>query len=133
MFIQEKMHIKAVDINDNSFTGYVYKIVVQLCDDDNNKPHALIFLSQDRNYIETEGDFGCVSLWVDKLKSIEVFSICDNKTKTIKDLKSFKDSNQLNKNIAILSEDSEYSSLLEMIPKPRIIIETNYSDNEANK
>lgn len=133
MFIQEKMHIKAVDINDNSFTGYVYKIVVQLCDDDNYKPHALIFLSQDRNYIETEGDFGCVSLWVDKLKSIEVFSICDNKTKTIKDLKSFKDSNQLNKNIAILSEDSEYSSLLEMIPKPRIIIETNYSDNEANK
>lgn len=127
------MHIKAVDINDNSFTGYVYKIVVQLCDDDNYKPHALIFLSQDRNYIETEGDFGCVSLWVDKLKSIEVFSICDNKTKTIKDLKSFKDSNQLNKNIAILSEDSEYSSLLEMIPKPRIIIETNYSDNEANK
>lgn len=72
MFIEEKMLIKATCEDGTTFTGKVYKIEIQLCEDDNNRPHALLFISQDKRYIEQDGEFGCVSVWVDKLKSIEV-------------------------------------------------------------
>ncbi len=72
MFIEEGMLIKATHDDGKTFTGTVYKIVVQPCKDDNNRPHALIFISQDKRFIEQEGEFGCVSEWVEKLKSIEV-------------------------------------------------------------
>lgn len=72
MFIEEEMLIKATHDDGKTFTGTVYKIVVQPCEDDNNRPHALIFISQDKRFIKQEGEFGCVSEWVDKLKSIEV-------------------------------------------------------------
>ena len=68
MFIDEKMRIRATDDDNKTYTGDVYKIVIQLCEDDNNRPHAL----QGKQYIEQEGEFGSASLWVDKLKSIEV-------------------------------------------------------------
>jgi hypothetical protein len=32
----------------------------------------LLFLSQDKRYIEQDGEFGCASLWVEKIKKIEV-------------------------------------------------------------
>ncbi len=72
MFIEEKMLIKATHDDGTTFTGKVYKIVIQPCKDDNNRPHAMIFISQDKRFIEQEGEFGCVSEWVDKLKSIEI-------------------------------------------------------------
>lgn len=72
MFIEEGMLIKATHDDGKTFTGTVYKIVVQPCKDDNNRPHALIFISQDKRFIEQEGEFGCVSEWVDKLQSIKV-------------------------------------------------------------
>lgn len=72
MFIEEKMLIKATHDDGTTFTGKVYKIVIQPCKDDNNRPHAMIFISQDKQFIEQEGEFGCVSEWVDKLKSIEI-------------------------------------------------------------
>ena len=50
----------------------VYKTTIQLCKDDNDRPHALVFISQDKRYIKQEGEFGCVSLWVDKIKSLEI-------------------------------------------------------------
>ena len=72
MFIEEKMKIKATADDNKTYTGYVYRIVIQPCEDDNNRPHALLYVSQDKNYIEQDGEFGCASLWVDKLKSIEI-------------------------------------------------------------
>ena len=72
MFIEEKMKIKAITDDNETYTGSVYRIVIQPCKDDNNRPHAVLFISQDKQYIEQEGEFGCTSLWVDKLKSIEV-------------------------------------------------------------
>lgn len=72
MFIEEGMLIKATHDDGKSFTGTVYKIVVQPSKDDNNRPHALIFISQDKRFIEQEGEFGCASEWVDKLQSIKV-------------------------------------------------------------
>lgn len=70
MFIEENSKIKVVDEKGRAYTGTVYKIVLQLCEENNNKPHALLFLSQDKNCIEQEGDFGCISLWVNKLRSM---------------------------------------------------------------
>lgn len=81
MFIEENMFVRAVDKHDNTYTGTICKIVVQPCKDDDNQPHALIFISQDKKYINSEGDFGCISLWVDKLKSLE--TIPDNSIKLI--------------------------------------------------
>lgn len=72
MFMEENMLIRATCDDGSTFTGKVYKIVIQLCENDNNRPHALLFISQDKSYIEQDGEFGCASLWVDKLKSIEV-------------------------------------------------------------
>lgn len=72
MFIEEKMKIRAIDDNDKTYTGSVYRIVIQPCKDDNNRPHALLFISQDKKYIKQDGEFGCASLWVDKLKAIEI-------------------------------------------------------------
>lgn len=71
MFIEEGMLIKATHDDGKTFTGTVYKIVVQPCKDDNNRPHAMIFISQDKRFIEQEGEFVCVSEWVDKLQSIK--------------------------------------------------------------
>ncbi len=71
MFIKEKMKIRATDDDNKTYTGSVYRIVIQPCKDDNNRPHALVFISQDKRFIAEEGEFGCASLWVDKLKSIE--------------------------------------------------------------
>ncbi|WP_294753257.1 hypothetical protein [uncultured Ruminococcus sp.] len=66
------MKIRVIDDDNKTYTGSVYRIVIQSCEDDNNRPHAVLFISQDKQYIEQEGEFGCASLWVDKLKSIEV-------------------------------------------------------------
>lgn len=71
MFIEEKMRIRAITDENKSYTGSVYRIVIQPCKDDNDRPHAVLFISQDKQYIEQEGEFGCASLWVDKIKSIE--------------------------------------------------------------
>lgn len=74
MFIEEKDYVKAECNDGNTYTGTVYAICIQNCEDDNNKPHALIFISQDKNYIKEEGEFGCVSLWVEKCKSITLLN-----------------------------------------------------------
>lgn len=71
MFIEENMTVRAVTKDDEVFTGTVIKIVIQPCEEDNNKPYAVIFISQDKKYIDTEGEFGCAALSVNWLKSIE--------------------------------------------------------------
>lgn len=75
MFIEENMKVRATDIEGKTYTGSVYKIDIELDENDNNRPHALIFISQDIDYIKQDGEFGCAALWVDSLKSIELLSI----------------------------------------------------------
>lgn len=72
MFIKENTLIKVTCDDKTTYTGNVYKIVIQLCQDDDNRPHALLFISQDKRYIEQDGEFGCATVWVDKVKSIEL-------------------------------------------------------------
>ena len=72
MFIEPGMLVRANCSDGATFTGKVYAITIQPCRDDNNKPHALLFISQDKRFMEQEGDFGCASLWVDFIDSIEV-------------------------------------------------------------
>lgn len=55
-----------------TYKGIVYRIVIQPCEDDNNRPHALMFISQEKDYIEQDEKFGCIALWVDKLKQINI-------------------------------------------------------------
>lgn len=66
------MKIRAIADDNKTYTGFVYRIVIQPCEDDYNRPHALLFVSQNKDYIEQDGEFGCASPWVDKLKTIEV-------------------------------------------------------------
>ena len=72
MFIESGTLVKAVNCDGATYTGTIYKTTIQLCSDDNNRPHALVFISQDKRFIAEEGDFGCVALWVDKIKSLEL-------------------------------------------------------------
>ena len=44
MFIKEEMKIRATADDNKTYTGSVYRIVIQSCKDDNNRPHALIIL-----------------------------------------------------------------------------------------
>ena len=69
---RKNMLIRATHDDGTTYTGTVYKIAIQSCENDNNRPHALIFISQDKRYSKQEGEFGCVSEWVDRLKSIEL-------------------------------------------------------------
>lgn len=71
MFIEEKMKVKVTNEDDSIYTGTVYKIVIQN-QNENDKPHALVFITQDKEYRKQEGDFGCIALWIDKVKKIEV-------------------------------------------------------------
>ena len=71
MFFEKEMMVQAVNCDDKKYTGTIYDITIQNCENDSNKPHALIFISQNNQFIEQEGEFGCVSLWVDKLKSLK--------------------------------------------------------------
>lgn len=73
MFIEAGVSVRATDEDGRTYTGQVYKIVIQN-DNNDNKPHALVFISQDKHFVEREGDFGCASLWVDRLRKIE--TIC---------------------------------------------------------
>lgn len=72
MFIEKGTLVKVTYCDNTTYTGRVYKTTIQLCKDDNDRPHALAFISQDKRYIKQEGEFGCVSLWVDKIKSLEI-------------------------------------------------------------
>ena len=72
MFIEIGTLVKVTYCDNTTYTGRVYKTTIQLCKDDNDRPHALVFISQDKRYIKQEGEFGCVSLWVDKIKSLEI-------------------------------------------------------------
>lgn len=70
MFFEKGNMVTAIDENGRSYTGTILTIVIQNCKDDCNRPHALLFISQDKRFIDKEGEFGCISLWVDKLHSI---------------------------------------------------------------
>ena len=72
MFIENGTLVRAVDCDDKTYTGTIYETTRQLCGDDNNRPHALLFISQDKRFIEQDGEFGCASLWVEKIKKIEI-------------------------------------------------------------
>lgn len=72
MFIEEKMKVCAITDDDKIYKGIVYRIVIQPCEDDNNRPHTLMFISQEKDSIEQGEEFGCIGLWVDKLKAIDV-------------------------------------------------------------
>lgn len=74
MFIEENMKVRAIDNNGTTYSGKVYKIVIQPDEENNNRPHALLFISQDKEYIKQDGEFGCAALWVDKLNSIDILS-----------------------------------------------------------
>lgn len=74
MFFVKGQQVKVSDMEGKTYSGTIYKIVIQPCSDDRNRPHALIFISQNKRFIEKEGDFGCASLWVDKLQSIELLN-----------------------------------------------------------
>lgn len=71
MFIEEKMKVKVTNEDDSIYTGTVYKIVIQNQNED-DKPHALVFITQDKEYRKQEGDFECIALWIEKVKKIEV-------------------------------------------------------------
>lgn len=66
------MKVCAITNDGNTYSGVVYKIVIQPCEDDNYRPHALLFISQEKYCIEQDGEFGCIALWVDKLKRIDI-------------------------------------------------------------
>lgn len=66
------MKVCATDNDGKTYSGNVYKIVIQPDDKNNNRPHALLFISQDKNYIEQDGEFGCIALWVEKINRIDV-------------------------------------------------------------
>lgn len=71
MFIESGTLVKAIYYDGTSYTGTIYKTTIQLCDDDNNRPHALMFISQDKRFDTEEGDFGCAALWVDKIQVLK--------------------------------------------------------------
>lgn len=67
MFFEKGQMVRITDADNKEFTGTIYKIVIQPCADDNNRPHGLLFLS-DAN--DGKQDLGCMDTWIDKLKSI---------------------------------------------------------------
>lgn len=72
MFIKNGRLVKVTYCDGTTYTGTVYKTAVQLCVDDDSRPYALVFISQNKCYAEKEGDFGCAALWLDKIKSLEL-------------------------------------------------------------
>lgn len=78
------VRVKAID--GNTYTGTIYQIVIEQCEDDDNKPHAMIFISQDRRFINSEGEFGHVSLWLEAIESIRKLegTGCNNITTSLR-------------------------------------------------
>jgi len=48
MFIEKGTLVKVTYCDNTTYTGRVYKTTIQLCKDDNDRPHALVFISQDK-------------------------------------------------------------------------------------
>lgn len=78
------VRVKAID--GNTYTGTIYQIVIEQCEDDDNKPHAMIHISQDRRFINSEGEFGHVSLWLEAIESIRKLegTGCNNITTSLR-------------------------------------------------
>lgn len=70
MFIDKGTLVRVICCDDTTYTGKIYKTVIQLCGD-NNRPNVLVFISQDKRFIANDGDFGCAALCVDKIKSLQ--------------------------------------------------------------
>ncbi len=71
MLFEEKQNVKVTYFDGSSYSGKIYKLAVQICEDDHNNPHTLMFISQDMRFADKEGEFGCAALWVDKIKTIQ--------------------------------------------------------------
>lgn len=74
MFIEKGMKIRAITKHGLSYTGTIMDLAIQPCEDDHNRPHALLIITQDYKYVEIEGEFEHVTLWVEKLEQIEVYN-----------------------------------------------------------
>lgn len=74
MFIEKGMKIRAITKQVLSFTGTIMDLAIQPCKDDQNRPHALLIIKQDYNYVAIEGEFEHVTLWVENLEQIEVYN-----------------------------------------------------------
>ena len=70
--IEEGTLVHAVLGNGTAVTGTVSKIVLLPCEQDDNRLHTLLFITQDKRYIKQEGKIGLVSEWFDNLKSLEM-------------------------------------------------------------
>lgn len=77
MFFEKNNYVRAVCDDGTKYTGTIYNIAIQNCADDDNRPHALLFISQDKRFIREEGEFGCVSLWIDKIKTLELLEVSE--------------------------------------------------------
>ena len=80
MFVTQGTLVRLTLKNDITYTGYVFSIVVQLCAEDNNKPHSVIFISQDNLFVEDEGEFDCASVFIENVQKIEILDAATGKT-----------------------------------------------------
>lgn len=84
MYIEEGMLVRATCNDGTTYTGTVDciavwtvpKDIINLMHENKDiaKPKAIIFIKQDKRYIEQEGEFGIADVNVDCLKSIEELS-----------------------------------------------------------
>ena len=72
MFIDTNILVKITCKDNVSYTGTVYKIVLQPSADNFEKFYTLLFISQDKRFVGQEGEFGCASVWLNNIKHIDV-------------------------------------------------------------
>lgn len=85
MFVKLGQCIKITTLKNETFVGFVTYIAIQP-DDDGNNPHCLLFLGQDYGSDLNTEDFGCLSIWIDSIKRIEILDPVTRSTEVVSEL-----------------------------------------------
>lgn len=85
MFVELGQYVKITTLKNETFVGFVTYITIQP-DDDGNNPHCLLFLDQDYGSDLNVEDFGCLSIWVDGIKKIEILDPVAENIKKVEQL-----------------------------------------------
>lgn len=72
MFIEDKTPIRAFTRDGKFYTGTVFKIVIESRENPTYNPDAVLFIAQNYDYVEQEGEFKCIFLHLADIESIEI-------------------------------------------------------------
>ena len=125
--IEEGTLVHAVMGEGTAVTGTVSKIVLLSREDDDNRLHTLVFITQQRRYVKQEGKLGLVSEWFDQMQSLEMLEDQPKDTTKLEHL-----IDEFDHTISAFGMKHRYSLFPPLEPEKSIIISNLYINRNTD-